>query len=194
MYAEESQAYCSGQCRASRYPPDTCRCPCRGRNHGILLRFSRQPINVTPQYQEPYREYLPEERMRLIARDLDALPDLSQNREPFFENRTSIPAGSQTPLIAKKGKYRIAKAIGRSFKHAVAGYSEEELNQHIVKGLRVQLNEENTDLAIDQAYSVFYSHNPQANRPELYELYENGDIDRALELMGKRWVIGRPKR
>lgn len=132
--------------------------------------------------------------MRLIARDLDALPDLSHNREPFFENRTSIPAGSQPPLIARKRKYRIARKIAGSFKHALAGYSEEELNSRIVKGLRVQLNEENMDMAIDQAYSIFYSHNPQANRPELYELYENGDIDRALELMGKRWVIGRPKR
>ena len=68
------------------------------------------------------------------------------------------------------------------------------MNENIFKGLRTQFNQENTEIAIDQAFSVFYSQDPTRNRPELYELYETGLIDKALELMGKRWVIGRPKR
>ena len=68
------------------------------------------------------------------------------------------------------------------------------MNENIFKGLRTQFNQENTEIAIDQAFSVFYSQDPTRNRPELYELYETGLIDKALELMGKRWVIGRPKK
>src|SRR5439155_26578885 len=38
----------SSDLQASRYPPATCRCPCQGRNHGIL-RYRNPVINVTGQ-------------------------------------------------------------------------------------------------------------------------------------------------
>lgn len=191
MYAEDSLAFCAGQCQASRFPPVSCRCICGGRNHGILHRGGR--VIDTSFYREApiYPQYLPEDRMRLIARDLDSLPDLSQNRGPFFDNRTPKPAG---PLIPRKGKYRIAKAIGKSFRHAMAGYSQEERNRQIMDGLRLQFNETNVESIIDGAYQLFYQRDNGANRPELYELYESGHIDRAAEAIGKHWAVGRPKK
>ena len=123
--------------------------------------------------------------MQLLARDLDRLPDLSQN----------LPTVRQPErLVAKKGKYRIAKALGRSFRHAMAGYSQEERNRQIMDGLRTQFNEANTEAIIDGAYQLFYQRDNGANRPELYELYESGHIDRAAEAIGKHWAVGRPKK
>lgn len=198
---EEQYAFCSGQCRASRFPPVNCRCICGGMNHGILLRQSRQPVNVTPHpYTNPYESFnrdipqLPEERLQLtaqnIGRELDKLPFLSPNRAS--ETRSSSTAEAVN-LTRKNGKYRIAKSLGKALKHSIAGFSQDELNERIVKGLRTQFNQDNTDLAIDQAFVIRQSKQPDANRPELYELYETGEIDQALEMMGKRWVIGRPK-
>lgn len=199
-YQEESLAFCAGQCQASRFPPASCRCICQGRNHGILTR-SRQPINVTPYpYQNPYENFnrdipqLPEERLQItaqnIGRELDKLPFLSPSRAS--ETRSSS-ATEAVNLTRSKGKYRIAKSLGKALRHSIAGFSQNELNERIYKGLRVQLSQENTDLAIDQAFVIRQSKQPDANRPELYELYETGEIDQALEMMGKRWVIGRPK-
>lgn len=190
----ESLALCSGQCQASRYPPASCRCPCQGRNHGILRGGRVFDVQARPREESFYPQYLPEDRLRLLARDLDAtrLPDLSQNRGPFFENRTPKPAGPQ--LTVKKGKYRIAKALGRSFKHAMAGYSQEERNRQVIQGLHQQFIETNVEAIIDGAYQLFYMRDNGANRPELYELYESGHIDKAAEALGKHWAVGRPRR
>jgi hypothetical protein len=198
MYSDpaETLAYCAGNCQASRYPPSTCRCPCQGRNHGILR--GHRVIDVQPSYrtEETFPSdriipLLPEERLRLTAqslgRDLDMLPSLSQNR--VLEH----PAPSTARIQQPRGR-SIGNRIGRSLKHSLVGYSESELNERILKGLRTQFNQEHVDIAIDQAYSVFYSRDQNLPRPELYELYETGLIDKALELMGKRWVIGRPKK
>ena len=198
MYSDpaESLAYCAGNCQASRYPPSTCRCPCQGRNHGILR--GNRVIDVQGYREESYPSdrvilSLPEERLRLtaqgLAKDLDLLPNLSQNR--VSDTPTTFRPETQN-LIFKSGKARIAKKIGK--KLFGLRPSESEMNENILKGLRQQFNQDHTDIAIDQAFSVFYSHNPDLPRPELYELYETGLIDKALELMGKRWVIGRPKK
>jgi len=180
---EESLAYCSGQCQASRYPPATCRCPCMGRNHGIL-RYSHQVINVTPYERSPLpvqpgEYFLPGERQVLGL--------------PHIQSRVRIDPGRPRPLSRAPG-HSLTRKIGRSLKHSIVGYSQNELNESIVKGLRTQFSQERVEAVIDQAYATFYSHDPDRNRPELYELYENGDIDRALESFSVRWVIGRPKR
>ena len=189
MYSqEESLAFCSGQCQASRFPPASCRCICQGRNHGILRNRVFDVQAERPDYFPEYR-VIDGQRIRYLESP-KLLPDI-QNRP--VENRTVIPATAPT-LTVRKGKYRIARKIGGSLKHALAGYSQDDLNKRIMDGLRTQFNQENTDMVIDQAFSIFYSHDPDRNRPELYELYENGDVDRALEMMNKRWVIGRPKR
>jgi hypothetical protein len=62
-----------------------------------------------------------------------------------------------------------------------------------MKGLRYQFNQERIDSIIDQAFSIRMMKEPERNRPELYELYETGEIDEALRLFNVRWVIGRPK-
>ena len=185
MYAEESLAYCSGQCQASRYPPASCRCPCLGRNHGIL-RYSHHSINVTPSWVnddtrlpvQPGEYFLPGQRQVL------GLPEIRA--------RVRIDPGINPPVKGPRG-HSLSRKIGRSLKHSIIGYSQSELNESIVKGLRYQFSQERVDAVIDQAYATFFSHDPDRNRPELYELYENGDIDRALELFSVRWVIGRPK-
>src|SRR5438552_4915875 len=185
----ETLAYCSGQCQASRYPPSTCRCPCQGRNHGILRN---RVIDVNTYREESYPSeriipLLPQERLQLTAQTLGRdLDQISESRTALAE--TIIPER----MIFHSGKARIAKKIGK--KLFGIRPSESEMNENILKGLRQQFNAENVDIAIDQAFSVFYSQDPTRNRPELYELYETGLIDKALELMGKRWVIGRPKK
>lgn len=195
-YQEESLAFCSGQCQASRSPVYWCRCICRGQNHGILVRGYRSPVvNVTPQNppEYPFPEYrmINGQPVPYLLQAPDRLPDLS-NRG--LENRARIPASPHSNLISSKGKYRLAKAIGRSLKHSLAGYSQDELNEKIIRGLRTQFNQDNVDMIIDQAFTIRQSKDPNANRPELYELYETGEIDQALEMAGKRWVIGRPKK
>jgi len=191
MYSDpaESLAYCAGNCQASRYPPSTCRCPCQGRNHGILRN---RVIDVSGYREESYPSertipLLPVERLQLTARTLGH--DLDQNR---VSDTPTISRPETQNLIFKSGKARLAKKIGK--KLFGLRPSESELNENILKGLRTQFNQENVDVAIDQAFSVFYSHDPNLPRPELYELYETGLIDKALELMGKRWVIWRPKK
>lgn len=146
-----------------------------------------------PVFSPGYAPSLPEQ---------SKLPDLSETIRELSRNLeqdqasgyTGQSSGRGINLTKSKGKYRIAKGIGKALKHSIAGYSQDELNERIVKGLRTQFNQDNTELAIDQAFVIRQSKQPDANRPELYELYETGEIDQALEMMGKRWVIGRPKR
>jgi len=45
-----------------------------------------------------------------------------------------------------------------------------------------------------QANTIFHVNNPLAETsPEPYELFENGQIDEALEMFGSSWNIGRPR-
>lgn len=194
-YQEESLAFCSGQCQASRSPVYWCRCICRGQNHGVLVRGYRSPVvNVTPQPEQyPFPEYrmINGEPVPYLLPSQAALPDKSHNRA---SQQTDPHTVRGINLIRSKGKYRIAKAIGRSLKHSLAGYSQDELNERILKGLRSQWNQEHVEEIINQAFVIRQSKEPDANRPELYELYETGEIDQALEMAGKRWVTGRPKK
>ena len=200
--AEVQTAFCNGSCQASPYPPSTCRCPiCRGRLHGIL----RNRVIDIPGFQavtsgyeyhtqrEPEIRYLPTERLQLTAQTLGHELD-QPNR--ISDTPTNFRPEVQRTESAKRGRSigRVGRSLTRSLKHSIKGYSETELNERIIKGLRSQFNETNVDVAIDQAFSVYQSHNPDLPRPELYELFETGLIDKALELMGKRWVIGRPKK
>lgn len=90
-------------------------------------------------------------------------------------------------MIFKKGK-------ARRFLKAITGIrNADDLNEKVIKGLRYQFNAERVESIIAQAYSIRMMNNPYQNQPELYELYEDSTIDKALELFGTRWVIGRPK-
>src|SRR6267378_3867620 len=184
MYSEESLAYCSGQCQASRYPPVTCRCPCGGRNHGVLR--PRGPINVTPYgYENPVIPIEPS------YPSLPLRPGYFLPGERQLENAKPVPQRVERVEI-RKGKARLKTT--KSFLKAITGYrTQDDLNETVLKGLRTQFNLDRVESIIDQAFSIRMSQTPEANRPELYELYETGEIDKALELFGTRWVIGRPK-
>jgi hypothetical protein len=187
---EENLAFCSGQCQASRYPPVTCRCPCGGRNHGILryrnpvIQIPREHVYQPSPYALTEREIplLPNKTLELTAQTL--AKELDHNRAA--ETRTVFPAAVH-PTIPKKNKTK-------SFLKKITGIrSQDDLNEAVLKGLRYQFNAERVEAIIDQAFTFRQSERPHENRPELYELYETGEIDRATEFFGSRWVIGRPR-
>jgi len=104
------------------------------------------------------------------------------------------PKPETEPIILPiaRGTGRIAKKIAK--KLFAIRPSETELNLEIMNGLRKQFSEERVNAIIDESFTEHYSHMPESNRPELYELYESGFVDKALERRNIRWVIGRPKR
>ena len=186
MYQEqESLAYCSGQCQASRFAPAMCRCICQGRNHGIL-RFRNPVINVTGQktHDQRFADWM--ERFE-EPKQIAPLPLL-----PHVQPKVTIDPRITRPLSRASG-HSLTRKIARSLKHSIVGYSQNELNDGVLKGLRYQFMRDRVDSIIEQAFTIFFSRNSDANRPELYELYENGDIDRALEFFKVRWVVGRPR-
>jgi hypothetical protein len=89
--------------------------------------------------------------------------------------------------------FPVARGTKRFLKKLTGIISQNELNENVMKGLRYQFNQERIDSIIDQAFSIRMMKEPDSNRPELYELYETGEIDEALRLFNVRWVIGRPK-
>jgi hypothetical protein len=108
----------------------------------------------------------------------------------------------QLPHIQPKAKpivprerliFPVARGTRKLFKRLTGITSQHDLNEGILKGLRNQFNQERIDSIIDQAFSIRMMKVPDSNRPELYELYETGEIDEALRLFNVRWVIGRPK-
>jgi len=76
--------------------------------------------------------------------------------------------------------------------------SQVELNSKIFGGLRAQFSNERAQAVLTQAESMFQQSRFQSglrdgNKPEAYELFEGGWIDRALEFLGfGGWAIGRP--
>lgn len=177
---EEQYAFCSGQCQASRFPPVNCRCICGGRNHGILRH---SPINVTPRtHDERFNAW-----MDRFA-EPTSIPQIAPLKQLPHIQPKPVNAEPRERLI-----FPVARGTKRFLKKITGIRTQDDLNQSIVRGLRTQFNQEHTEHAIDQAFSIFYSKEPDANRPELYELYESGHIDTALEMFGKRWVIGRPR-
>jgi hypothetical protein len=177
-HEEQSQVAflpCAPGCRGSESDPRHCQCVCRGINHGLLLRPVRidRPVPVPYGYNPSIPlQQLPE----LIPRLEEAKPKTVKDSRPFRERHTTT------------------RRIGHSFKVAMAGRSESELNLEIMSGLRKQFSEERANMIIDESFSEYFSHDPDRNRPELYELYETGLIDNTLARRNIRWVIGRPKR
>lgn len=170
---------CAPGCRASDRDVRYCTCRCQGINHGALIH-GRQIRPIPVPHGNP-SVFLEPEPIPQIAPQ-QALPNLTPSPSP---------SSSKAPRAPRE--YKLTKKIGGSFKHAMIGYSQAELNESIVKGLRTQFNEERVNAIIDQAFTIRMQHEPYANQPELYELFETGDIDRALEHFSVRWVIGRPK-
>lgn len=190
---------CATGCEGSRSGPENCRCICRGINHG-RLRHGRpmQPVPIPKEGQYPIFEELPDPQMPMLPESPMQLPDLSLAREEkkleLEERRLVLEERRQETNRLKAPSLK--RRVGRSFVSSVTGHvNEKALNDSVYRGMRLQFNEENVQAAIGQAYTGFYSRvGHDANRPELYELYENGDLDRAFAYFGKGWAIGRPKR
>src|SRR6266566_4233252 len=78
--------------------------------------------------------------------------------------------------------------------------SQVELNSKVFRGLRAKFSNERTEAVLAQAESMFQHSRYQGglrdtNKPETYELFEGGWIDRALEFLGfGHWAIGRPSK
>ena len=188
---------CSPGCEASDSDVRYCDCRCRGVNHGRLLpgRYHEaRPFYAVPS-GHVIRDYsmLPEDRNIPIARIAPqlALP-LPTVHYPAKEPSRLSPSSRSAGLPVTSKKTRLGRSIA---KHAFGHVTQAEHNESILRGIRSQFNQENTDAAITQAYSIFFERmGSDQNRPELYELFENGDIDKALAYFGKSWVIGRPKK
>src|SRR5207249_1479030 len=68
-------------------------------------------------------------------------------------------------------------------------------NARIVEGLSKIYGNDRVQEILVQAQGSYYYRNPASqNTPEIYELFQNGDIDSGLEALGLHsWSIGRPK-
>jgi len=119
-----------------------------------------------------------------------------------FQEPKQIEPLKTLPYIQPKPKpevprerliFPVARGTKKLFRKLTGTVSQNDLNEGILKGLRNQFNQERIDSIIDQAFTIRQAKEPERNRPELYELYETGEIDEALRLFNVRWVIGRPK-
>jgi hypothetical protein len=173
---------CASGCRGSDSDPRHCRCVCRGLNHGILV-YPRpvQPVPV-PQGYNPYLAF---------QQEPEHIPQLEQQRA-LPEIKPRLQANPFDRKVGRASK-SLGRKIGHSFKVSIAGYSQDDLNNSIVNGMRKQFSQERVDRILASAFQEYGFREPEANRPELYELYESGFLDRALEREGTSWVIGRPK-
>ena len=182
---------CAPGCMGSSHDPRGCVCVCGGINHGCLV-YGRpvQPIPV-PYGQSPASMMIENQ----IPEEIPLLPDL----RPFEERHKILTAIGRGEIRLGKAtghaSAKMGKKIGKSFLKAISGgrLSEQELNESILHGLRKQFSEERVNAIVDEGFTEFLSHNPDLNRPELYELYETGILDNVLERRGIRWVLGRPK-
>ena len=104
----------------------------------------------------------------------------------------NIPA---TRALGEQRTRRIGLSAPRKARITLSqGPCEAEKNLRILTGLERAYGSEKAKSVLEQAISIFHASNPHAeNNPELYELFENGQVDQALEMFGASWYIGRPK-
>jgi hypothetical protein len=148
-----------------------------------VIHVPRERVYEPSPYMIPERDIplLPSKTLELTAQNIANHLDHTESRP--------IP---QTRVEIRQGKARL-KTTKRFLKAITGIRSQDDLNEAVLKGLRYQFNPERVESIIDQAFTIRQSQDPYANRPELYELYETGEIDKAAEIFGSRWVIGRPK-
>ena len=113
---------------------------------------------------------------------------------PFIPTPSASNAPSPRPLGHKTR--RIGLSTPKKARIMLGqGPQEAAKNLRIMSGLERAYGSEKAKSVLDQAISIFHVANPHAeNSPEPYELFENGQIDQALEMFGASpWVIGRVK-
>ena len=168
---------CAPGCQGSKNNPRFCTCVCQGINHGIA--WTRQEPRPVP-VPYGYNPNIP----------LAQLPELTPRLEGPQESEKPVTIVSSIPRSAG-----VKRKIGRSFVRAMTGHvSEEAKNTEIMTGLRKQFSQERVDAIVTEAFAEYFSHDPDQNTPELYELFENDTIDNVLARRNIRWVLGRPKK
>jgi hypothetical protein len=125
---------------------------------------------------------------------LDEPPSLNTETDTGPPARQARPLGHKTRRIVlstpRKAKVGIVQA--RNYRDS---------NTRIIQGLTRIYGEDKANAIIGQAQELFIQQNSRMqygelyvpNNPEVSELFENGQIDEALEMFGANWVIGRPR-
>jgi len=115
--------------------------------------------------------------------------------KPAVENRLVEGTGLEASTRQARPKRRIGLSAPKKARITLSqGPREAAKNIRILSGLERAYGAEKAKSILEQAVSIFHVANPHAeNNPELYELFENGQIDQALEMFGTSWVIGRPR-
>jgi hypothetical protein len=128
-----------------------------------------------------------------VLSGLDADPQVKSNREP---DSLSLKGECSNPRHLGHKTRRIALSAPRKARITLSqGPREAEKNFRILSGLERAYGSDRAKSVLEQAITIFHASNPHAeNNPELYELFENGQVDQALEMFGASpWVIGRVK-
>ena len=128
--------------------------------------------------------------------EIERLASSPSNPEPSLVMVSSKGLTSATSGSAGRKARRIG-IFGPSQKRAkftIPRPQETEKNTRIIQGLEKIYGVDKTRTVLEQAETIFHVSNPLVEtNPETYELFENGQIDEALELFNATWVIGRPR-
>ncbi len=100
-------------------------------------------------------------------------------------------------LEEKKGPSHCVKVASPSAGHVVKGHAAEAesvMNARVLEGLSRIYGDRLPEILVQAQGSYFYRNPSSTNQPEIYELFQDGDIDAGLEALGlNAWHIGRPK-
>lgn len=135
---------------------------------------------------------------RFLWAEIERLASSPSNPETEGQERASTPALSvKSPGSVGRKARRIGvfgPANRKIAKSLIPRPRETEKNTRIIHGLEAIYGIEKTRTVLEQAVAMFHVSNPYVqNEPEVYELFENGILDEALEYFGQSWVIGRPR-
>ena len=113
------------------------------------------------------------------------------SEEPHRLTEAKHPDQSLAPKKSRKPRQRRERRIGIGLPLDAI-----ERNSKVISGLQGQYSRIGlgVEMILDQAKTVYHARerNDQ-NNPEIYELFEDGDIDQALDILGAPvWIIGRP--
>ena len=128
--------------------------------------------------------------------EIERLASSPSNPEPSLVMVSSKGLTSATSGSAGRKARRIG-VFGPASQKRIRlsqGPRESEKNARIIQGLEKIYGVDKTRTVLEQAETIFHVSNPLVEtNPETYELFENGQIDEALELFNATWVIGRPR-
>ncbi len=145
-------------------------------------------VEAVPGYEQVTLSTLAHYENKGRASELVVL-DSPKGQDTKLKTNTPL-TGSLAPKKSRKPRARRERKIGIGLPSDMI-----ERNSKIISGLQGQYSRIGlgVELILDQARTVFHTRVPNMNNPEIYELFEDGDIDQALDILGAPiWVIGRP--